>query len=205
KKDVAEAFGLTDQPAVEIGDVVPGSPADKAGLKVGMVIVKMNGQVLERGDDPEELSRILGRKVIRMKIGEKVTFGVMTEKDKPLTEFTATLGERPRRANLARRFYSEDLGLAAREIVFDDTYSRRQPADLKGAVISIIKPASAAATAKLQINDLVTQFNNAPVTDIDQLERDLREFRKEKPKEAVVLVVMRNDGTTQTIRIEPPQ
>ncbi|MBV8781221.1 MAG: serine protease, partial [Phycisphaerae bacterium] len=42
-KDVAEAFGLADQPAIQIGAVVPNSPADKAGLKVRQIIVKING------------------------------------------------------------------------------------------------------------------------------------------------------------------
>src|SRR5207247_7423330 len=32
-KDVAESFGLTDQPAIEDGDVIPDSPAAKGGLE----------------------------------------------------------------------------------------------------------------------------------------------------------------------------
>ena len=52
RKEVAEYFGLKNQPAIEIGDVVPGAPADKAGLKAGMIIVKVNGQDLQRGDEP---------------------------------------------------------------------------------------------------------------------------------------------------------
>ena len=32
----------------------------------------------------------------------------------------------------------------------------------------------------------------------------MQQFRKDKPREAIVLVVMR-EGNTQTIRIEPPQ
>jgi S1-C subfamily serine protease len=170
-----------------------------------MVLVKMNGQPLERGDDPDELPQILQRKIMRSKVGSDVTFSVLTERDKPLTEIKVTLDERPKRSNLAKRFYADDLGFAAREIVFDDTYARKQPADLKGAVISFVKPSSAAATARLANNDLVTQFNTAPVTDVDQFDRDYKAFRKEKPKEAIVLVVLKTDGSTQTIRVEPPQ
>ena len=58
-KDVAAAYGLEDQPAIEIGDIAINSPAEKAGLKVGMKIVKMNDKPLERGDMPDELPAIL--------------------------------------------------------------------------------------------------------------------------------------------------
>ena len=34
-KDVAESLGLKNQPAIEIGDVIPGSPLAKAGIKAG--------------------------------------------------------------------------------------------------------------------------------------------------------------------------
>jgi serine protease Do len=205
KKDAAEFFGLENTPAVEVGDVIPGGPADKAGLKVGMKIVKLNGEPLERGDSPDEAAMILTRKITRMKVGSAITLSVLTEKDKPVQDIKITLEQRPRRANLARRFYADDLGFSAREIVFEDTYVRKQPPDLKGVVISLIKPQSAAATAKLQINDLVTQFNNTPITDLDQFEKDYKAFRKEKPNDAIVLVVLRPDGTNQTIRIEPPR
>jgi len=57
----------------------------------------------------------------------------------------------------------------------------------------------------LQTNDLVTQFNNTPITTLDQFEADYKAFRKEKPNDAIVMVVLKSDGTNQTIRIEPPR
>jgi len=75
---------------------------------------------------------------MRMKVGSTITLSVITEKDKPPQELKITLEERPRRANLAKRFYADDLGFSVREIVFEDTYSRKQPADLKGVVIAMI-------------------------------------------------------------------
>jgi serine protease Do len=204
-KDVAEVFGLANQPAVEIGDVVPNSPAEKAGLKRGMKIVKVNGQPLERGDEPEELPAIMTRKLMRMKPDEVVTLSVMTEPNGPLKDIKVALGNRPKRANQAKRFWAEDMGFSAREMVFDDTYFRKLPADTKGLVVSLIKPSSPASTGKLESNDIITQFNNEPVTDLDKFETDYKAFRKDKPKEAIVLVVLKPDASTQTVRIEPPQ
>jgi len=203
-KDVAEFFGLKNQPAVQVGDVIPDSPAEKAGLKRGMIIVKLNGKPLERGDEPEEIPAILRRNILRMKVGQKVTFSVMTDKDKPLQQITVTLDEQPKRANLAERFFAEDLGFSVREIVFYDTYARKLPADQKGVIVSWIKPQSSAETGKLQGNDLITELNGTAVTGLEEFKKSYDTFRKDHPKEAVVMVVKR-DGNTQVIRIEPPQ
>jgi serine protease Do len=204
-KDVAQVYGLEEQPTVEIGDVVPNSPADKAGLKVGMKITKLNGQPLERGDQPDELPGILERKIVRMPVGTKVNLTILTEKDQPTKDYAVTLEKRPKDNTQARRYWAEDLGFGVRELVWEDTYERKQPQDMKGLVVSVVKPNSAAASAKLAREDIITQFNNQTISDIDQFEKDYKAFRQEKPKEAIVLVVLKRDASTQTIRIEPPQ
>ena len=60
-------------------------------------------------------------------------------------------------------------------------------------------------TNKLEPNDVITQFNSQAIVNLDQFKEDYQKFRKDKPKEALVLVVLRSDQSTQTIRIEPPQ
>jgi serine protease Do len=204
KKEVAEYFGLKNQPAVQIGDIIPGFPADKAGLKSGDVIVKIDGQPLERGDDPDETPLIMTRKMMRKKVGQIVTFSILSEKGAPLKEVPVTLTERPMQASKAKRFFAEDLGFTSRQIVFEDTYERKLPADQKGVVVALVKPSSSAQTAKLQGGDLITKLNQTPVEDLDQFKTQYQAFRKDHPQEAVVLEVLRGVNT-QVVRIEPPQ
>jgi serine protease Do len=203
-KDVAESMGLKDQPAVEVGDVIPGSPLQKAGIKPGDIIVKVNGKPLERGDQPEELPGILARQIRRMKVGQDVTLSVLRGKGEPLKDIKVHLTERPQGPNRAERFYAEDLGFGVRAMVFIDSYARKLPADTKGVVVSVLKPQGSAAAAKLQREDLITEMNGKPVTGLKEFKKAYEEFRKKNPHEALVLVVMR-EGNTQTIRIEPPQ
>lgn len=203
-KDVAESVGLKDQPAIELGDILKNSPAEKAGLKAGDIVVKLNGEPLERGDEPEELPMIFSRKIRRMNVGDTVTLSILESKDKPLKDVKVELSERPRGANLAERYYAEDLGFGVREMVFMDTYVRKLQPDAKGVVVAVIKPQSSAAAAKLQGNDLITEMNGEPVENLKQFKESLEAIRKDKPGEALVLVVIR-DANTQTIRIEPPQ
>jgi serine protease Do len=204
KKEVAEFMGLEGQVAIQIGDVIKGTPADKAGLKPGNIIVKMNGKPLERGDEPDEAAMILMKKMKQMKVGTEVTLSVISEANKPPKDIKVTLAERPKQENQAKRFYAEDLGFTAREIVFDDTYRRKLPADQKGVIIALVKPASAAQTGKLERQDLITKLNQTAVTDVDQFKKEYEKFRKEHPKEAVVLEAIRA-GNDEIIRLEPPQ
>jgi serine protease Do len=203
-KEVSEALGLKNQPAIQVEYVVPDSPAAKAGLKQGDIIVKSDGKALERGDEAAELPDIFKRRLLRHKPGETVTLSVLREVDKPLTDIKVTLGDQPKRANAAKRFYAEDLGFVVRDLVFMDTYLRHLPADQKGVEVDLERPQSSAQSGGLRPRDIIVRMNNMPVTDVEQFEKDYKALRKDKPREAVVLVVQR-DNKEDTIRIEPPQ
>jgi serine protease Do len=203
-KDVAEVYGLANQPAVQLGDVIPNMPGAKGGLKQGDIIVKMNGKPLERGDEPEEVPQILRRQVMRMKVGDAVTFSVLRGRGEPLVDVKLTLEEMPKRPNSAKRWYAEDLGFSVREMLFMDTYARHLDPDAKGVIVALIRPQSAAQTGGLQNNDLITELNRQPVTSLEQFQKAYEDFRKASPREAVVMVVQR-EANTKVIRIEPPQ
>ena len=94
-KELAEFVGLTNVPAVQIGDVVPNSPAERAGLQATDIIIKLNGQPLERGDMPIEIGEILSRKIQRMKVGDLVTLTVVRHRGDVPRDVTVTLEERP--------------------------------------------------------------------------------------------------------------
>ena len=205
-KEVTEFLHLKNQPAVQIGAVIPGYAAEKAGLKAGDIIVKFNGDALERGDEPEEAAQILLRKIRRLKVGTSVTFTILKPNagSAPLKDVTMALEERPKQANTAERFFAEDLGFTAREMVFEDKYDRRLKPDFNGVIIALVKPSSSAESGHLQRGDIVTQINRTPVTDLTQFKKLYEEFRKANKKEAVVLEVLRGVNT-EVIRIEPPQ
>ncbi|HEX2972341.1 MAG TPA: PDZ domain-containing protein, partial [Tepidisphaeraceae bacterium] len=203
-KEVAEYFNLKNTPVVQVGVIIPSTPASKAGLQPNDKIIKLNGQSLDRGDEPDETPRILMRKIRRMKVGQSVTLTILRAKDQPTTEVSVTLEEQPRQANLAKRFYADDLGLSVREAVFTDDYANRLPLDAKGVVVAYLRPGSSAATAALRPNDFIKELNSVPVEDLEHFKSQYQQFRRSNPKDVVVLVVLR-DGITQVIKIEPPQ
>jgi len=203
-KTVAEYYGLKNVPAVQVGDVIPGAPADKAGLKRGDKIVKMNGYALERGDEADEIPLIFLRKIRRLKPGARVALTILRERGRPTFETTLVLEAQPKASHEARRYYADDLGMTMREVVWADTYAKRVPADTQGVVVAYVRQASSAASAGLKVGDLVIQLNKDPISGLDDFRKHYGEFRERNPKDLVVLVVIR-DQRTEVIKIEPPQ
>ena len=203
--DVAEYYGIKGRPAVQVGDVIKGSPAGEAGIKSGDVIVTLDGKPLERGDQPDELPQILGRTLTRMPVGTEVTLGLLRAKGEPVEDVTVTLGERPKSSSTSERFFAEDLGFTAREPVFEDYYDRKlDPGETKGVVVAFVKRDGNAGTGGLNAGDLITQLNQTPVETLEGFKTQYEDFRKSNPRDAVVLQVLRGVNT-QIVRIEPPQ
>jgi S1-C subfamily serine protease len=203
-REVAEYFGLKGQTAVQLGDIIPGGPADRAGLKPGQIITAVNGSPIPRGDEPEELPMIMRRQTMRMPVGQEVKLTVMDPRTRQSQVISVKLEDRPKQPNLAKRFFAEDLGFSVRELVFMDAYTRRLDPGSPGVLVSLIRPQSSAQNARLEGNDMVVELNGRPVMNLEQFQKDYEQFRKERPRDAVVLVVLR-EGRNQTIRIEPPQ
>ena len=147
---------------------------------------------------------ILHRKLMRMKIGESVVLSVLRRRGQPLQEIKVSLAEQPARPNSAKRYFADDLGFAVRDSVFIDTYARHLPADAKGVVVAVLRPQSSAESGGLHLGDLVQRLNGEIVGDVTDFQKSYEQLRQDKPKENVVLVVLR-EGREDTIRIEPPQ
>jgi serine protease Do len=205
EKEDAEYFGLENVPAVQIGDVVPDSPAAKAGLSKLDVITQINGRPIERGDLPVELPEIVTRQIQRMDVGDKLTLSVIRAKGDVPKTIVVTLETRPKQPHQAKRFYAKDLGFVAREVTFVDTYRRKLGTTTGGVVVALLRPQAAAQAARLGANDLILQMNGRPVENLEQFKKDYLDFRKNQPNDPLVLEVMQVDGKQRTINIEPPQ
>lgn len=192
---ISRVYGV--QSGITISSVVPGSPADRAGLKVGDTIVSVDGKGIKNGD--ELVSDIASRKP-----GAKVNLGYIRDGKKE--EAAVTVADRAKL--FASRLGEEEEGgesAAPKQSKFGATVRPLTPeiADRlnvpsgKGVVVQDVKPGSFADDIGLTRGDIILEINKQPVNsedDFDHIQSSL------KSGQDVVFLVRqrgagRNDGT----------
>jgi serine protease Do len=178
--------------------VVPGSPADRAGLKVGDTIVTVDGKPIKNGD--ELVDDIASRKP-----GSKVNLGYIRNSKKE--EAAVTVADRAKL--FASRLGEDDEGgeeSAPRQSKFGITVRSLTPemADRlnapsnKGVVVQDVKPGSFADDVGLTRGDIILEINKQPVNSEDDFDRIQSSLKS--GQDVVFLVRQRaggggNDGT----------
>ncbi len=172
--ELAKEFKLPDESSgILVGGVRPNSPAGKAGLEDGDVIVDFNGKKVT---DPRSLQLA----VAQTAPGTKVSVQVLREESGKMAQKTvsATLGELPSDAVAGNnRTQRQNQGgsqtmdaLDGVEVAELDAAARRQfdiPRTLRGALVANVDPNSAAAEAGLQQGDVIVEINRQPVRSAD--------------------------------------
>ncbi len=164
---LAKQFNVPDTSGALVQNVTPDGPAEKAGLKAGDVIRRLNGQSVENQDQLTAL-------ITSLNPGSPVTMDILRD-GKPLT-IKATLGERP--ANLGLRAgvgAAPSQGTLRGITVQNLTPAIRQqlglPSQLHGVVITDIDENSPAAQQGLGQGDVIEAINRQPVNSVADFNR----------------------------------
>jgi serine protease Do len=181
-KDLTQSFGLEEPNGALVASVEPGSPADKAGLKAGDVVLAVNGSKLA---DSGDLPRIIGD----MRPGSAARLQVW--RDRKSRDITVTLGSQQAEETVARRSSPKGeqqgtgkLGLSGRALTAQEA---RQLGVAGGLLVE--GASGPAARAGIQSGDVVLAVNNQPVTSVEQFRGLL-----EKAGERYALLVQRGSG-----------
>ncbi|MDR3674193.1 MAG: DegQ family serine endoprotease [Acidobacteriota bacterium] len=161
-EDLAKQFKITDTAGALAEDVTAGGPADKAGLKTGDVIRKLNGQAI---DDASQLTL----RVTKLSPGSTATLDIVRD-GQPMT-IKVPLGERPSDINSARSgaggIQQGTLrGIAVQNITSSLREQAGIPPNVTGVVIVQIDPNSPAAQNGLQEGDVIESINRKPVRNV---------------------------------------
>ncbi|HKC42562.1 MAG TPA: DegQ family serine endoprotease [Burkholderiales bacterium] len=178
-KALADSFGLEKPQGALVAAVEPGSPADKAGLKPGDIIVAVEGKALEHSTD---LPRLVGETKPGASLGLqvwrnggsrdiRVTVGAA-----PADKVAAAAGEEAKPAK---------LGLVVRRL----TPEERKASGVNGGVV-VERADGPAAEAGIQPGDVILAFGNEKIESVEQLHKLVG-----KSKGSVALLVKRDDAT----------
>ncbi len=161
--ELAEAMKLKDRKGALVGGVVPGSPADKAGIKRGDVIVKVDEAEIQ--DDNDLLNRIA-----LLNPNQWVDIWVLREG--MTLDFKARIARRDEKRMASWRGSEESegpVGLAGLRVadLSDEIRSRYRigKAVEHGALVTGVEPDSRAANARLREGDIILEVNRGPVQD----------------------------------------
>jgi serine protease Do len=171
---LAQSMHLDTVEGVLVADVSKGSPAAKAGLKRGDVILAFNGRSMT---DPGQL-----RNTVAMSApGTKVPLQILRDNKK--REVTVELGELPREQTAARAG-EETLAPArlgfnvqnltpdiARQLGYDDT---------KGVVVTQIDPRSEAYQAGVRRGMVIREVNHQEVNNLQDFQEAVQKAEQEK-------------------------
>ncbi len=151
---LADSFGREKPAGVLVRSVLPGSPAAKAGLRPGDVILGLNGSAI---DDPSALPpRVAG-----LKPGTRAQLEVW--RGGRAERVTVPVGELNDRDELAAGV-AERLGLALRPLTPEE---RRAAGARNGLVVE--RASGAAAQAGVQPGDVVLALNGKRVSNVSEL------------------------------------
>jgi len=171
-KDIAEQLGLEVEKGALIQEVSPNSAAEEAGLLVGDVITKINGEKTETSND---LRNAIGLK----RSGESVELIILRD-NKEMT-VSATLGELVAQEPVK----ADELNslLAGAELADFIPEGKTKP---QGVVILSVQPNSNAANARLKKGDIIWADGKNSIANLDDFAASI------KDKNILVLRVNRN-------------
>ncbi|MEI6861339.1 MAG: DegQ family serine endoprotease [Verrucomicrobiota bacterium] len=195
---LAEGFKLKGHDGALVAEVMSGSPAERAGLKGGDVIVRLNGKTVTD-------SRHLKLAVASLTPASTATVEVVRDGD--TKKLDLKVGDRPGDQELARTgsraggegSAAKDEGTLNGVGVADlDARARRQfnvPAAVRGAVVTQVEPNSAAAAVGVQPGDVIQEINRKAVTGAD----DAIKLTEKTDSKKTLLRVWNQSGTRYVI------
>lgn len=196
-KDLAEALGLAGKKGVRVTLVHAGHSAEKAGMKVGDILLKLDEEEIA-ASQPED-HEVLASMIRQYKIGTETTFDGVRD-GKPL-KLTVKLEEPATPPSELKRYKDEDFEMTVRELAFADRVSQQLEEDTRGVLVERVEHAGWAALGHVALDDILISINGQPTPDVGTVERLLKKARDEKAKR-VVFFVKRGIHTVY-LEIEP--
>lgn len=162
--ELANSFGLEKPHGALINEIVKDSPADRAGMQRGDILLAYNGELIEELSDlPRLVAATPVDKTVKVKIfrdGQerevKVTIGEMAEGRQELMASGKEAGGA--------------LGLTARDVT-PELADRFALDGTKGIMIAKIDPDGPAAKANLRVGDLIVEADGKAIKSVKDLEK----------------------------------
>jgi len=186
-QNLALAFGLEKMEGALISDISKGSPADKAGLRQGDIVLKYDSH-------PVAHISALRKAVSFMKPGAKLNLTVLRDGKK--IDIPIEVGSFPDNPSQLIAADSK-LGLDVEDI--KPEYSQKMGLNgMKGVLITQVRPGSPSYVAGIRPGAILVAVNQLNVTSVEEFNQALKKAEPDKP----ILLLVKQGGFTRYVSIK---
>lgn len=186
--ELAKAFGLDQAKGSLVTGVMPGTPAEKAGLQKGDVILRLNGNTIENSNGLRNL-------VAEARADAKVDLDLV--RNKVLMTLSVRLDERPKQPGQAdvhssTKSPSPELGFAVQELTPEMAQRLGYETIQSGIVITDVKPDSPSFNKGLRAGMMIVEMNRQSINSVADFQRAARDASTE---DGILLLVSTPQGS----------
>ena len=178
---LAESFGLEEKKGALVSQVFKGSPADKAGMKQGDIILEFDHTEISN-------SRDLSRIVASTPVGKSVA--IIIFRNGKTIHLRATVGEMEEPTEIAKAPPKKSFGLTVQNIT-PEIASDLELETTTGVVVAGVEPESPAAEADIRKGDVILEVDRQPVKNVEDFEQAMETA---KDRENTLFLIRRGDS-----------
>jgi serine protease Do len=178
---LAKSFDLKEKKGALVAQVISGSPAEKAGIEQGDVIVEFDGKEVTDSKD-------LPRMVASTPIGKAVTIKLL--RNGKALDRQVKVGEMEEKVEVAKAPSHKSLGITVQNLTPEIARGLGLKKDT-GVVVTRVEPGSPAADAGIQTGDVVQEVNRKPVKNVEDF---VQKVDKAKGQDNVLLLIQRGQN-----------
>ena len=180
--ELAKSFGLKEKKGALVSEVVTGSPAEKAGIQQGDVIMEFDGKAVA---DSQELPRMVASTPVGKSVNVKLwRNGKALDQQVKISEMEENI-EVSKTAS-----HNKTLGIAVQNLTPEMARRLRLKSET-GVVVTRVESESPAADAGIQTGDIIREVNRTPVKSVEDL---VQKLEQAKDQNNILLLVQRGQN-----------
>lgn len=185
-RELAESFGMKNPHGALVAKVLEDSPAEKAGLQVGDVIVEFNGKKVTRSSS---LPPLVGRTPVD-KYAEVVIIRDRSKKKirVKIAQLPADITQASVEEDIEEAIKKSALGLTVKNL---DQETRKKMRVDSGVEVMDIEDSGPAIVAGIRKGDIISMIDNRSITSVDEFENIVEDL---KPGKSVAILIQRSNG-----------
>jgi serine protease Do len=184
--EMMEHFKVKEKEGVLVGQVYPGTGAEKAGLTAGDIIKSIDEKPIRNVNE-------LIKEIQRKKVGQKIKLSIVKDGKPTIVEITTTsMPEKPEGSKEKEKEAEDKLGAKVQELTPQIALRYRISGVKRGIVVLAVEEGSVAEEIGLQEGDVIMEINRRRIEVMKDFEKAIRDA---DPQKGILFHIHRKGGS----------